>query len=92
MIDLIIFLLASFGLMNAIVYESVFYKVRQWIDKTFKYSILNKIIKCGTCTSFYTGMLCSFLLPMDYNLINIIVCGLISSAINKLIIIKFFKL
>ena len=76
---LILFILICYGLTNAITKESVFSWLRNIINKWFPKSILNKIIVCPTCCSFYVGIIISFLLPTLIPL-HIIYCGLISSA------------
>ena len=86
--SLIIFILVAYGLTNAIVYESVFAWLRNFIEKWFPYSMLNDLINCPTCTGFWVGILLALLFPIG---IHWFILGLISSAANKLINTILFK-
>lgn len=89
--NLILFILVCYGLTNAITKELVFKWFRDFVDKYFPYSILKKIINCPTCCSFWVGLLISLIYPILT--LNVIYCGLISSAsiniIQKIIEYKF---
>jgi len=91
MINLIIFILATYGFANALVNENIFSKLRKFIDKKFHYSALNKIFNCITCMGFYVGMVFGFLLPIEDPYIRIIIGGFIGSAICKIIDIKIIR-
>jgi len=93
MIMVIIFLLSSFGLTNILVRESVFEKPKLWIDKTFKNSLLNKMLKCETCTGFWCGMLLSFILPTicEDMILGTIIAGFVSSAFIKITLLTIYK-
>lgn len=91
--NLILFCLISLGITNIIVRENIFEWLRVLIDKYFKYSYLNKAIRCETCAGFWVGALISiFFTPISPILIvNSIFYGAISSIINKIILIILFK-
>lgn len=86
----IIFLLAQFGLTNAISKEFVFEGLR---EKLSKCSLVTKLISCETCLGFYIGMSLFWIMPTqtEYIQINILIAGLISSAFNKIVIILLYK-
>ena len=85
----IVFLLAQFGLTNAISKEHVFSGFRNKIQN----DILKKLIECETCLGFWVGCLLWWILPPITNIefCNIIVAGLISSAFNKILLITLYK-
>jgi len=86
----IIFLLAQFGLTNAISKEFIFEGLR---TKLSNYSLLNKLISCETCLGFWIGCLFSFILSSitGFLIIDIIIAGLIASAFNKIMLILLYK-
>ena len=92
MLELIIFIAATFGLTNIIVYESIFNRPRTWIARVFPNSLLNKAIKCPTCAGFWVGcILFWILIPISsYVILNILIAGFISSGIQKIIFSKLF--
>ncbi len=90
---LVIFLFASFGLTNAITREVVFERTRNWVARVFPYSMLNKVIHCETCCSFYVGMGLSWLAPhmIDITLLNVVTAGLIASGFTKVLLMTLLK-
>jgi len=95
MIGLILYILICLSITNLLVCEYVFEWLRKLIDKYFKYSLLNKLIRCQTCMGFWIGCMITYSMPnllpqiSDVFIINIIVGGLISSITNKMIAYKF---
>lgn len=98
MISLIIFCLISLSITNLLVEEYIFSWLRKLINKYFPYSLLNKMIQCQTCLGFWVGFLLVLTMPnllpiLGYELIiNSVIGGLISSIINKIILITIYKI
>lgn len=89
MIGILLFILASVGMTNIIVREYVFEWLRNWINKVFPYSLLNKLFQCETCMGFWVGLFISLMFP-EFN-IHWFIGGLVSSISNKLINIMIYK-
>jgi len=95
---MLVFLLISWGLSEAITSEYVFKWFRKLIHKT-KIKWLKKLFGCPNCLSFYVGVGLYFLMPLTA-LVSIyldpILYGLISFATVKLLNIflsdKYFKI
>lgn len=88
--NLILFILVSISLTNIIYQEYVFAWFRNFIDKYFKYSLLNKMLRCPTCLGFWCGILTSFAFP-EFG-ISWIVGAFITSITMKtyeLLLLKF---
>ena len=62
MIQLIIYLLLSYGLTKLITDSVILNSIRKLIDK-LNNKTLSEGIRCGQCSGFYIGMLITFLLP-----------------------------
>jgi len=86
---LIVFIIICVSATNIICNEFIFEWLREFIDKHFKYSILNKIIKCETCLGFWIGVIMTFLFP-TFGL-NWFIGGLISSICTKTYVILLLK-
>ncbi len=88
--ELIIFILATYGLTNIIVNESVFRKQIEWIKS--KNEFLNNVLGCTTCTAFWIGMVVFLLVPLTISgvlWLDVILAGIIASgSINLLELIK----
>ena len=82
--ELIVFILATYGLTNIIVNESVFRKQIEWIKK--KLPFLKNVLSCPTCCAFWVGVGLFLLAPVTLSglfLVDILLAGLIASgAIN----------
>lgn len=91
--DLLIFTLVVLGVTNIIVREYVFNWFRKIFEKHFRYSLINKLIHCETCTGFWVGVLFWFLFPVQYETIylTMFVSGVVSSISNKLVAIILMK-
>lgn len=89
MVGLVIFILAALGMTNIIVREGIFLKQREWLDKTFPRSFVNKAIQCPTCAGFWVGLILSLIFPTLG--INWFMGGLISSISNKIVWILLYK-
>lgn len=54
----------SVSIANILTQEYIFEGFRTWIEKTFPYNrLINYLVNCPVCTSFWTGLFCSFLFP-----------------------------
>jgi len=82
--ELIVFILATYGLTNIIVNESVFRKQIEWIKK--KLPFLKNVLSCPTCCAFWVGVGLFLVAPVTLSglfLVDILLAGLIASgAIN----------
>jgi len=91
--ELILFILAAWGLTNIIVYEEVFYPIRKFVKKWFPYSILKKILHCSVCCGFWVGFGLTFMLDLNVGnyLFNSILTGVIASGVIKITEIIFIR-
>lgn len=82
--ELVAFILITYGLTNIIVNESVFRKQIDWLRSLNPF--LNSVLGCPTCLSFYIGVGLYMLMPFTLSgimLIDILLSGLLASgAIN----------
>jgi hypothetical protein len=92
--DLLIFTLVVLGVTNIIVREYAFNWFRKIFEKHFKYSILNKMIHCEVCVSFWVGCLFSWILNdiSSVAILHIFLCGAIASGSTKIISTALYKL
>lgn len=88
--QLLMFLLISFGLTNVIVNESVFEKYITHIKESNMF--LNGMLSCPTCFGFWAGMIvyAGFMFPITGLPIDCILAGLMSSGVIN--IIEFLKI
>jgi len=88
--ELIIFILATYGLTNIIVNESILERPIQWLRS--RNMFLNSLLGCATCLAFYIGVGMFFLIPITLSGIlwlDILLAGIIASgAINLIELIK----
>ncbi len=80
--SLIIFILCTLGVTNIIVFGEIFDRPRNWVDRVFHYSMLNKLIQCTTCMGFWVGLGLSLIFP-EFEL-NFFIAGSVSAFINGL--------
>ena len=82
--DLIYFILASWGMTQILVYGSIFQNQREWIMK--KSDWLGELIHCPMCTGFWVGVFLfginglTELFNFEYNIANLLILGCIASA------------
>ena len=84
--ELVMYLLAVYGLTNIIVNESVFRKQIDWIKS--KSQFLNDVLSCPTCLAFYIGVGLFLLTSHTLSgilLIDLLLAGLASSGVVNLI-------
>lgn len=81
--DFLIFIIAALGLTDIIVNQHIFEKPRNWIDKTFHWSMLNTLVHCEVCMGFWVGVGLSFM--PEFNDIHWFIGGLCVSAANKIV-------
>ena len=80
MLDLIYFILSAHGLTQVLVYGSIFVSIRPTRGK------IGELFKCPMCMGFWVGLLLWSINPhtqlfsFDYNVINALICGWVSSA------------
>tara|TARA_R100000388_G_scaffold76069_1_gene55272 strand:- start:2331 stop:2645 length:315 start_codon:yes stop_codon:yes gene_type:complete len=82
--DLLYFILASWGMTQIIVYGSIFESLREWIaERSFW---LGTLIHCPMCTGFWTGVFLfgingfTELFNFEYNIANLFILGCLASA------------
>ena len=82
--DLIYFILASWGMTQILVYGTIFENQRDWIME--KSNWLGALIHCPMCTGFWVGAFLfginglTELFNFEYNIANLLISGCISSA------------
>jgi len=94
MTNLIIFILCALSATNLLQNEYIFQWLRNLVNST-KLEILIDMFNCPTCLGFWIGIGGCFIFTSLYIsslLINVIVCGLISSLSNKILYSTIFKL
>ena len=91
--DLLYFILASWGMTQIIVYGSIFESLREWIaERSFW---LGTLIHCPMCTGFWAGVFlfgingCTELFTYEYNLINLLILGWLSSGTSYILNMVF---
>jgi hypothetical protein len=78
--ELIYFILASFGLTQMLIYGSIFDRIRP------TQGVLGKLFKCPMCLGFHSGVLFLFLNPFtelfmfEVSVTNVLILGSISSG------------
>ena len=81
--DLLYFILASYGMTFILVYGKIFEDIRPQKDYTKKW---NTLFHCPLCMGFWTGVFLwsingfTELFTFDYNIVNAMICGWVSSA------------
>ena len=82
--DLLYFILASWGMTQILVYSSIFEKARHWIGE--KSDWFGTLINCPMCTGFWVGTFLfgindlTELFNFEYNIVNLLILGCLSSA------------
>jgi len=84
--DLLYFILASWGMTQILVYSSIFEKARHWINE--KSHWFGALIHCPMCTGFWVGVFLfginsmTELFNFEYNIANLLILGCLSSAVS----------
>ena len=87
--ELLWFILASYGLTQILVYGSIFGWLRQ------RKGLVGELFACPMCTGFWVGVLLfclngfTELFSYDYNLTNLMVCGWLSSGTSYVLCTLF---
>jgi len=83
-VDLIYFVLASWGMTQILVYGTIFENQRDWIME--KSNWLGALIHCPMCTGFWVGAFLfgindlTELFNFEYNIANLLILSCIASA------------
>jgi len=83
-VELLYFILASWGMTQILVYGTIFTTARLWIME--KSDWFGTLIHCPMCTGFWVGALVFLISPwtelftFEYNVINMLICGWLSSG------------
>jgi hypothetical protein len=78
--ELLYFILASWGLTQILIYGTIFDKVRP------KEGFLGELLKCPMCTGFWVGILHWFFFDLECGILQ---AGFISSAISYVLCMLF---
>ena len=78
--ELLYFILASWGLTQILIYWTIFDKVRP------KEGFLGELLKCPMCTGFWVGILHWFFFDLECGILQ---AGFISSAISYVLCMLF---
>ena len=87
--SLLWFVLTCYGLTQILVYGSIFNGFRP------KHGFLGDLLKCPMCTGFWVGALvflispCTELFTFEYNIINMLLCGWLSSGTSYVLCTVF---
>ena len=90
--ELIWFILAAHGLTQILVYGKIFDLIRPTKDPDKMWTIL---FHCSMCMGFWTGVFLfsingfTELFSFDYNLINALLCGCLSSGTSYILSVLF---
>jgi hypothetical protein len=92
-VDLIIWILAAYGMSTILVYGSIFRKPRTWIISNSKF--FGELIQCILCTSMWVGVFLSLIMGsisrhyFEFEPLNLVVDGCITAggvwALNAII-------
>ena len=91
--DLLYFILVSYGMTQIIVYGEIFDSHRIWIKKKSKW--FGKLVSCAMCTGFWVGAFLfginglTELFNFEYNYINIMLLGSLSSGTSYVLNMLF---
>jgi len=91
--DLLHFILASWGMTQILVYGTIFEDHRDWIME--KSNWFGTLIHCPMCTGFWVGVFLfgingfTELFNFEYNIANLLILGCISSATSYALNIVF---
>jgi hypothetical protein len=83
-VDLLYFILASWGMTQILVYGSIFEDARDWIVE--KSDWLGTLINCPMCTGFWAGAFLfginglTELFNFEYNIANLFILSCVASA------------
>jgi len=83
-VELLYFILASWGMTQILVYGTIFKAQRNWIKE--KSDWLGELIHCPMCTGFWVGAFLfgindlTELFNFEYNIVNFLILGCLSSA------------
>lgn len=90
--ELIWFILAAFGLTQILVYGKIFDNYRPYKED---FKGWGEVFHCPMCMGFWSGVFLFFingfteLFTFDYNLINMLVCGCVSSGTSYILNMLF---
>ena len=90
--ELIWFCLAAYGLTQIIVYGKIFDSIRPTKDLTKMWTVL---FHCPMCMGFWVGLFLFFvngfteLFTFDYNIVNMLICGCVSSGTSYILSVLF---
>ena len=79
--QLLTFILASYGMTMILVYSKIFESLREKI-RSYNKDLLSYMIKCTMCMGFWVGIINWFLIDVSFNLF---VAGCISSGTSYLL-------
>ncbi len=89
--NLILFLLATVGMTNILIYGSILNDIRDWAFDNLPKKV-SEVLMCYQCTGFWTGMLCGHsLLSHDFR--GVLMCGFAGSFASHFaaIVVEYFE-
>ena len=90
--ELIWFCLAAYGLTQILVYGKIFDSIRPSKDLTKMWTVL---FHCPMCMGFWVGLFLfsingfTELFTFDYNIVNMLICGCVSSGTSYILSVLF---
>tara|TARA_R110002020_G_scaffold204614_2_gene408870 strand:+ start:71 stop:388 length:318 start_codon:yes stop_codon:yes gene_type:complete len=90
--ELIWFCLAAYGLTQILVYGKIFDSIRPTKDLTKMWTVL---FHCPMCMGFWVGLFLfsingfTELFTFDYNIVNMLICGCVSSGTSYILSVLF---
>ena len=91
--ELLYFILTSYGLTQILVYGSIFEKQREYILERSEW--FGKLVHCPMCTGFWVGVFLfginefTELFTFDYNIANLLILGWLASGTSYIISMIF---
>lgn len=91
MTNLILFVLATIGLTNILIYGSILDGLRAKIFEILPEKV-SKVLTCYQCTGFWSGLFCGFTL-LTHNFFGVLMCGFAGSFVSHLaaIVVEYLE-
>jgi hypothetical protein len=80
-VDLIVFILACYGMTMILVYSKIFENIRE-IIRSYNLELLSYMIKCPMCMGFWVGIFNWFFIDLSFNWF---IAGCISAGTSYLL-------
>ncbi len=80
MVNLILFVLATIGLTNILIFGKIFSPVREWLTNNAP-DYVNELFACYQCMGTWAGAFCGAIL-LDHSIFGILMCAFAGSYIS----------